>query len=115
LYRLGVQGVKVLLLLGGFFCQVWLQHLSKIFDLWRSRCLLPPSSHHLGSIWIFFCWFLALTQCGLTKYTNFLNFFIFIKTCFAPEVQSISEKIPWASEKNTYSLVIKIKKCLNVC
>jgi hypothetical protein len=49
LYRLGVQGLGVLLLLGGFFCQVWLQHLSKIFDFRSSSCLLPPSSHHLGS------------------------------------------------------------------
>jgi hypothetical protein len=31
-----------------FFCQVWLQHLSKIFDLWSSLCLLLPSSHYLG-------------------------------------------------------------------
>jgi hypothetical protein len=32
-----------------FFCQVWLQCLSKIFDSWSSRCLLLNSSHHLGS------------------------------------------------------------------
>jgi hypothetical protein len=32
-----------------FFCQVWLQSLSKIFDLWSSCCLHPPSSCHLGS------------------------------------------------------------------
>jgi hypothetical protein len=32
-----------------FSCHVWIQHLSKIFDLPRSCCLLPPSSHHLGS------------------------------------------------------------------
>jgi hypothetical protein len=32
-----------------FLCQVWLQHLSKIFDLWSSCYLLPPSSLHLGS------------------------------------------------------------------
>jgi hypothetical protein len=32
-----------------FFCQVWLQHLSKIFDLRSSHCLLLPSGHHLGS------------------------------------------------------------------
>jgi hypothetical protein len=32
-----------------FFCQVWLQHLSKILDLWSSCCLLPLSSHDLGS------------------------------------------------------------------
>jgi hypothetical protein len=50
LYGLGVWGVRVLLLLGVFFfCQVWLQHLSKIFDLWSSHCLLSPSSYHLGS------------------------------------------------------------------
>jgi hypothetical protein len=29
------------------FCQVWLQHLNKIFDLRSSHC--PPSSHHLES------------------------------------------------------------------
>jgi hypothetical protein len=39
----------VLILLGGFFCQGCLQHLSKILDLWSSRCLFLPSSHHLGS------------------------------------------------------------------
>jgi hypothetical protein len=32
-----------------FSCQVWLQHLSKVFDLWSSCCLLPSSSRHLGS------------------------------------------------------------------
>jgi hypothetical protein len=31
-----------------YFCYEWLQHLSKIFDLWSSCCLLPPSSRHLG-------------------------------------------------------------------
>jgi hypothetical protein len=46
----GVQGIRVLLLLGGFFLQVWLQCLSKIFDLWSSCCLLPPCSCHLGSL-----------------------------------------------------------------
>jgi hypothetical protein len=49
LYRLGVQGVRVLLLLGVFFLPSVLQRLSKIFDLRNSRCLLPPCSHHLGS------------------------------------------------------------------
>jgi hypothetical protein len=45
-----VQGFGVLILLGGFvFCQVWLQRLSKIFDLWSACCLLLPSSRHLGS------------------------------------------------------------------
>jgi hypothetical protein len=34
LYGLGVQNIGVLILVGVFFfCQVWLQHLSKIFDL----------------------------------------------------------------------------------
>jgi hypothetical protein len=48
LYRLGVQGVEVFILLDAFFfCQVWLQRLSKIFDLWRSHCLLLHSSPHL--------------------------------------------------------------------
>jgi hypothetical protein len=45
---LGVWGVGVLLLLGDFSCQVWLQSLSKIFALWSSCYLLPPSSCHLG-------------------------------------------------------------------
>jgi hypothetical protein len=50
LYGLGVQGIEVLILLGGFFsCQAWLQCLSKIFDLWSSCCLLLHSNHHLGS------------------------------------------------------------------
>jgi hypothetical protein len=33
LYGLGVQGVRVLILLGVFFLPSLLQHLSKIFDL----------------------------------------------------------------------------------
>jgi hypothetical protein len=37
LYGLGVQGVEVLILLGALFLQVWLQNLSKIFDLQSSR------------------------------------------------------------------------------
>jgi hypothetical protein len=49
LYELGVQGVEALVPLGAFFCQVWLQCLSKIFDFWCSRCLLLYSSYHLGS------------------------------------------------------------------
>jgi hypothetical protein len=53
LYGLGGQGVTVLLLLGGFFLPAWLQCLSKIFDLQSSHCLLPPSSHHLGSSFIY--------------------------------------------------------------
>jgi hypothetical protein len=54
LYGLGVHGVKVFILLGAFFCHVWLQHLSKIFCLWISWCLLLYSTHHLGSLkgWI---------------------------------------------------------------
>jgi hypothetical protein len=46
LYGLGVQGDKILILLGPFTCQVWLQHLSKIFDFWHSwfaSALLSPS------------------------------------------------------------------------
>jgi hypothetical protein len=35
LYRLGVQGIGVLIL--GFFLPSGLQHLSKIFDLWSSH------------------------------------------------------------------------------
>jgi hypothetical protein len=50
LYGLGVPGDRVLFFLVVFFCQVWLQCLSKIFDLQSSRCLLLPSRHHLGSL-----------------------------------------------------------------
>jgi hypothetical protein len=32
-----------------FFCQVWLQHLSKIFDLRSSHCVFLPSNRHLLS------------------------------------------------------------------
>jgi hypothetical protein len=32
-----------------FSCQVWLQHLSKIFDFWSSCCLVLHSSCYLGS------------------------------------------------------------------
>jgi hypothetical protein len=46
---LGVWGVRVLLLLGGFSFQVWLKSLSKVSALQSSCYLLPPSSHHIGS------------------------------------------------------------------
>jgi hypothetical protein len=39
LCRLEVQSVRVLLILGGFSCQVWIQHLRKIFDLQISSSL----------------------------------------------------------------------------
>jgi hypothetical protein len=39
-----------------FFCQVWLQHLSKVFDLWSSLCLLPPCSRHLCSSTLIHFW-----------------------------------------------------------
>jgi hypothetical protein len=48
-HGLGVQGVEILILLVLYFCQVWLQHLSIIFDLKNSHCLLLCPSHHLGS------------------------------------------------------------------
>jgi hypothetical protein len=54
LYRLGVQGVKFWFFLVLFFCHVWLQHLSKIFDFWSSCCLLLHSSCHLGASLYFF-------------------------------------------------------------
>jgi hypothetical protein len=57
LYGLGIQSVKFWFFLVLFSCQVWLQYLSKIFDLWSSHCLLLHSSHHLWSskmiIWLF--------------------------------------------------------------
>jgi hypothetical protein len=49
LYGWGFVVLEFCLFLVVFSCQVWLQHLSKIFDLGISCCLLPPSSHHLGS------------------------------------------------------------------
>jgi hypothetical protein len=45
---LGVQGVEFLFSLVLFFCHVWLQHLSKIFDLWHSCFQLLYCSHDLG-------------------------------------------------------------------
>jgi hypothetical protein len=48
-HGLGLEGVEVLILLVLYFHQVWLQHLSKIFDLWSSCCLLLCPSCHLGS------------------------------------------------------------------
>jgi hypothetical protein len=47
--KLGFWSVGVLPPLGGFSCQVCLQHLSKIFALWSPHYLLPPSSHHPGT------------------------------------------------------------------
>jgi hypothetical protein len=49
-----------------FFCQVLLQHLSKIFDLRSSHFLLPPSSHHLGSSSSLFCFILCVLRISLT-------------------------------------------------
>jgi hypothetical protein len=49
LYGLRVRVSEFWFFLAAFFYQVWLQHLSKIFDLRSSCCLLLPSSHHLGS------------------------------------------------------------------
>jgi hypothetical protein len=51
LHRLGFRVSKFWLFLVLFFCEVWLQCLSKIFDLQSSRCLLLHSSCHLGSSW----------------------------------------------------------------
>jgi hypothetical protein len=45
----GFRVSKFWFFLGLFFCQVWLQHLSKIFDLQSSHCLLLHSSHYLVS------------------------------------------------------------------
>jgi hypothetical protein len=39
-----------------YFCQVWLQHLSMVFDSWSSCCLLLYPSHHLGSYLNFISW-----------------------------------------------------------
>jgi hypothetical protein len=48
-YRLGVQGVKVLILLGALFLPSVASGLSKIFDSRSSSCLLLCPSCHLGS------------------------------------------------------------------
>jgi hypothetical protein len=45
-----------------FFCQVWLQYLSKIFDLRSSCCLLPPSSCHLSISFFVFLMTEILTE-----------------------------------------------------
>jgi hypothetical protein len=55
LFGLGIQGVGILILLGVFFLPSVAPDLSKIFDLWKSCCLLLPSRHCLGSstnIWV---------------------------------------------------------------
>jgi hypothetical protein len=50
LYGMGVQGVEALIPLGAFFCLVWLQHLSKVFDSQSSCCLFLHHSHHLDPL-----------------------------------------------------------------
>jgi ABC-type uncharacterized transport system involved in gliding motility auxiliary subunit len=45
LYGLVVQGVRILLLLDGFFVPSVAPASQQNFDLWSSRCLLWPSSH----------------------------------------------------------------------
>jgi hypothetical protein len=50
LCMLGIQDVEFCFFLVVLFFQVWLQHLSKIFDLWSSHCLFPPSSCNLESL-----------------------------------------------------------------
>jgi hypothetical protein len=57
-------GVKVLLSLVLYFCQVWLQHLSKVLESRSLCCLLQQPSHHLGSLLSFFY-----------KFTFFFSFF----------------------------------------
>jgi hypothetical protein len=49
LYGLGFRVSEFCFFLVFFFCQVWLQHLSKTFYLQSSCWLLLPSNHHLGS------------------------------------------------------------------
>jgi hypothetical protein len=46
----GLQVSEFCFFLVFLFCQVWLHHLSKIFDLWSPHYLLPPSSNYLGSL-----------------------------------------------------------------
>jgi hypothetical protein len=47
-HRLGVKGVEDLILVGAYFCQVWLQCLRQVLESWSLRYLLPYPSHHLG-------------------------------------------------------------------
>jgi hypothetical protein len=61
LYILGVQGVEVLILLGGLFLPSVAPASSKIFDLLSSHCLLLHPSCHLGSPCVnFFIFFFLL-------------------------------------------------------
>jgi hypothetical protein len=53
LYKLGVQGVKVLILLGAFLLPSVAPVFQQIFDLRSSHCLLLHSICHLGSSPIF--------------------------------------------------------------
>jgi hypothetical protein len=63
LYRLGFRVSKFWFSLVFYFCQVWLQCLSKILGLWSSRCLLlhcsgilDPSVFLINAFLAFFCW-----------------------------------------------------------
>jgi hypothetical protein len=52
-YRLGIQVLKFWFSLLLYFCQVWLQCLSKVLESQSSCCLLLHPSHHLGSLMSF--------------------------------------------------------------
>jgi hypothetical protein len=99
----GSQGVGVLLLLGVFFCQVWLHRFSKIFDLRSSHCLLPPSSCHLGFSSLSFVRvtdFLCIPFAGLESFLlEFFCFFFNIYFVFKPEILSstCSSLLKWLS------------------
>jgi hypothetical protein len=49
LYRQGVRALMFWFSFVLYFCQVWIQHLSKVFDSRSSHYLLLHPSHHLGS------------------------------------------------------------------
>jgi hypothetical protein len=79
-YRLGVQGVRVLILLGVFFCQVWIQCLSKIFDLQISCCLFLPSSHILDMIYSFMYFATHLGVCVFIHLFIHLAIYLFLSS-----------------------------------
>jgi hypothetical protein len=71
--QVGVQDVKVLILLALYFCQVWFQRLSEVLESQSSCCLLLRPNHHHGSFpWpLFFIIFFPSTCFGFSLFLFF--------------------------------------------
>jgi hypothetical protein len=89
-------------------CHVWLLCLSKIFDLWSSCYLLPPSSHYLGSYYCQFhfnCFF--FTHKSQILCPSLIQFFVHLSLSFIQPLglaaHNIASKNPFNIEQFSYN------------